>query len=122
MAPECSVSSNMGIFEPQSARPQPLRIIKRSQTITGNSTSNQTFRGATRGVSGSSTQSFNESFNVGSPPFGADRPLTVHKLRKKRASVLDGFVDSSPESSLTAVSDLVNRSSRKSTNFYGERL
>ncbi|KAH8597187.1 hypothetical protein B0O99DRAFT_87134 [Bisporella sp. PMI_857] len=77
---------HMELFESQSNKPQPLRIIKRSQTITGGSCPTEIYGRGTSGV-------FDESFNVGSPPFGADRPLTVHKLRKKRPSILYGSFD-----------------------------
>ncbi|KAG9242550.1 hypothetical protein BJ878DRAFT_544153 [Calycina marina] len=100
----------MELFESQPAKPHPLRIIKRSQTISGSSSEDQLFNGGVRRISRSSTQSFDQSFNVGSPPFGADRPLTVHKLRKKRPSVLEGFADSSNESSLNAISEMVYNS------------
>ena len=108
MASRSKLASHMELFEPEPAKPQPLRIIKRSQTIAGNSTSGGLFSGSPRGLSGSS----NESFNVGSPPFGADRPLTVHKLRKKRGSVLEGALDPVPTVMAgNAIHDLIMKAS-----------
>ena len=121
MASRCSVSPNMGLLEPQSPKPQPLRIIKRSQTVTGCCMSSPTFAESRGRISGSSTQGFDESFNVGSPPFGADRPLTVHKLRKKRASVLDGLADCSSDDHIAA-STMISSSSGPSTPFLFQLL
>lgn len=63
------------------AKPQPLRIIKRSQTIANCETSREAERRG-RGASGGSDES------KGSPPQGVDRPLTVRKKRHGRRSVV----------------------------------
>ncbi|KAF4630972.1 hypothetical protein G7Y89_g7160 [Cudoniella acicularis] len=89
MAPHPLESSVVELQQSEITKPQPLRIIKRSKTISGSSLSGEVLcRG--RGTSSSSDQS------KGSPPLGADRPLTVAKRRKGRGTVLDGrFSDQS---------------------------
>lgn len=69
--------------ELHSAKPEPLRIIKRSQTVANCSSSREAF-GRGRGESSGSCSS------KGSPPQGIDRPLTVPKKRLGgRGSVFD---------------------------------
>jgi hypothetical protein len=75
MAPFKICTSSMELLEPEVTKPSPLRIIKRSKTATGSSSSRETFRGGSQGSSSSSLES------KGSPPLGADRPLTVRKKR-----------------------------------------
>lgn len=78
----------MELLDAAIAKPQPLRIIKRSQTITGGSTPREILSPGgerLRGRSGATDES------KGSPPMGPDRPLTIHKVRKVRTSVLDGL-------------------------------
>ena len=62
-----------------------------------------------RGWSGSSEQS------KGSPLFGPDRPLTVHKKRNGRGSVLDGSLEEGPLEILpqNAISELIKRTAGK---------
>jgi hypothetical protein len=74
-------SSDVELHESEIPKPSPLRIIKRSQTIAGSSSSRETF-GGRRGTSGESNES------MGTPP-GGDRPITVRKKRVARASVSD---------------------------------
>lgn len=76
MAPFKICSSSMELLEPEVTKPSPLRIIKRSKTVTANSSSREAFRGRGQRSSCSSLQS------RGSPPLGADRPLTVRKKRQ----------------------------------------
>jgi hypothetical protein len=79
----------MELHEPE-IKPQPLRIIKHSQTVTG--------RSSDSGRSGGTDEwgMFESSFDIGSegsPPVATDRPLgplTVHKIRRGRGSILDG--------------------------------
>lgn len=114
MASRSQLTSVVELHE--SEKPQPLRIIKRSQTVTGGSASREMFGG--RGLSGCS----DESFNIGSPPFGADRPLTVHKIRKKRGSILNGSLDLDDDPlSLSGdpISDLVKKNGSSSSSFIG---
>ncbi len=67
--------------EKESAKPQPLRIIKRSQTV-ANCEAGRAAERRGRGTSGGSDES------KGSPPQGVDRPLTVRKKRQGRRSVI----------------------------------
>ncbi|TGO21530.1 hypothetical protein BPAE_0214g00010 [Botrytis paeoniae] len=82
-----SISTNQKLYEPEV---EPLRIIKRSQTVTSRISSSR-FGGADEwGVAGSPFDDEGE----GSPPVAADRPLvplTIHKIRrgKGRGSILD---------------------------------
>ncbi|KAF7896612.1 uncharacterized protein EAF01_009015 [Botrytis porri] len=82
-----SISTNQKLREPEV---EPLRIIKRSQTVTSRISSSR-FGGADEwGMAGSP---FNDE-GEGSPPVAADRPLvplTIHKIRrgKGRGSILD---------------------------------
>jgi hypothetical protein len=78
-------STDVELHEPEVAKPSPLRIIKRSQTISGSSSGRETF-GGRRSTSGESSES------MGTPP-GGDRPLTVRKKRTTRASVSDRGLD-----------------------------
>ncbi|PQE20112.1 ubiquitin-conjugating enzyme protein [Rutstroemia sp. NJR-2017a BBW] len=75
--------------EVEISKPQPLRIIKRSQTIAGgrdwNGNGNE--HGNGRRWSGCSFES------KGSPPLAKDGPLTVHKIRRGRGSILDGSLE-----------------------------
>jgi hypothetical protein len=77
--------SDVELHEPEVAKPSPLRIIKRSQTIPSSSSSREAF-GRRRGTSGESNES------MGTPP-GGDRPLTVRKKRTTRASISDWGLD-----------------------------
>jgi len=110
MASRSQQSTNVELLEPEIAKPQPLRIIKRSQTITCN-TAPRDILGLARGPSGISDL----SDGVGSPPFGADRPLTVHKTRKGRGSVLDGsFEERSVEmNGSNPITDLIKKNHRE---------
>ncbi|KAF7917613.1 hypothetical protein BELL_0084g00250 [Botrytis elliptica] len=82
-----SISTNQKLYEPEV---EPLRIIKRSQTVTSRISSSR-FGGADEwGMAGSPFDDEGE----GSPPVAADRPLvslTIHKIRrgKGRGSILD---------------------------------
>ncbi|KAF7885408.1 uncharacterized protein EAF02_003917 [Botrytis sinoallii] len=79
--------NNQKLYEPEV---EPLRIIKRSQTVTSRISSSR-FGGADEwGMAGSPFDDEGE----GSPPVAADRPLvslTIHKIRrgKGRGSILD---------------------------------
>ena len=81
MASNTVRSSEVELHESEIAKPPPLRIIKRSQTIPNSSPDRETFSGR-RGTSGESNES------MGTPP-GGDRPLTVRKKRMARASISD---------------------------------
>ncbi|PQE33351.1 ubiquitin-conjugating enzyme protein [Rutstroemia sp. NJR-2017a WRK4] len=81
--------------EVEISKPQPLRIIKRSQTIAG---------GKAGGRSGAGGRDWNGNGNgrrwsgcsfesKGSPPLAKDGPLTVHKIRRGRGSILDGSLE-----------------------------
>ncbi|KUJ17181.1 uncharacterized protein LY89DRAFT_73338 [Mollisia scopiformis] len=76
MAPFKICSADVELLESEVSKPSPLRIIKRSQTVAGSLSSRETFRGGRQSSSCSSLQS------KGSPPMGADRPLTVRKKRQ----------------------------------------
>ncbi|KAL3421134.1 hypothetical protein PVAG01_07579 [Phlyctema vagabunda] len=94
MAPAQVSAACMELFESTPAssisKPPPLRIIKRSQTISGLSSPREVFGRNTRGLSESSYES------KGSPPMGPDRPLTIHKVRRGvKGSVLEGLEDGS---------------------------
>jgi hypothetical protein len=114
MAPNTIVPSTVELHGPEIAKPQPLRIIKRSQTVSGSSTPREIVRGG-RGSSGSSDRS------CGSPPygelFGVDRPLTVNKIRKGRGTVLDGTLEEAAGQTTlqNAISDLARRYSGESS-------
>ncbi|KAH8656075.1 hypothetical protein BGZ60DRAFT_417725 [Tricladium varicosporioides] len=91
------------------SKPQPLRIIKRSKTISGSSSSGEILcRG--RGASGISEQS------QGSPPMEKDRPLTVAKRRKGRGTVLDDRFNSHGEVKSKEVGATENVLKKKSQN------
>jgi hypothetical protein len=81
-------SSGVELHESEVAKPSPLRIVKRSQTVSDSSSSRETF-GGRRGLSGESDQS------MGTPP-GGDRPITVRKKRITRASISDWGLDEPP--------------------------
>lgn len=89
MAPLPQPATVMEFHEPDNAKPQPLRIIKRSQTIAACS-SPRAVLGISRSVSGITNSS------RGSPPLGPDRPLTVHKRRKGRGSIFGSSLDEGP--------------------------
>ncbi|KAM3065398.1 hypothetical protein ACMFMG_011480 [Clarireedia jacksonii] len=95
MASKKTKSSNMELHESEVeiTKPQPLRIIKRSQTIAG---------GKAGGRSGAAGRDWNDNGrrwsgysleSKGSPPLAKDGPLTVHKIRRGRGSILDGSLD-----------------------------
>jgi hypothetical protein len=109
MASHSRESPDVELHEPEIAKPQPLRIIKRSQTVTGSSASREIV-GRERGWSGSSDQS------KGSPLLGPDRPLTVHKKRNVRGSVLNRSLEEGPLEMLptSAISELIKKNSGKS--------
>ncbi|EPE30933.1 hypothetical protein GLAREA_03900 [Glarea lozoyensis ATCC 20868] len=86
MAPGSVKSTTVEFHESGIKKPSPLRIIKRSKTISCGSTPREAL-GRGRTASGSSNQS------QGSPPLGRDRPLTVHKKRAGRSSVFDSTFD-----------------------------
>jgi hypothetical protein len=81
MASHAFHSPDVELHKSEVAKPSPLRIIKRSQTITNSSSGRETF-GGRRGTSSESNES------MGTPP-GGDRPLTVRKKRTTRASISD---------------------------------
>lgn len=89
MASYTQHSSRMELHESEIAKPKPLRIIKRSQTIAGSSSSREDvgIRNSLSALSDSSR---------GSPPLGADQPLTVHKRRKGRGSIIGSSVGEGP--------------------------
>jgi hypothetical protein len=107
MAPKSLNTSKLELHESEIAKPQPLRIIKRSKTISGSSSSGDfVYRG--RGASGSSDQ------RKGSPSLGADRSLTVYKVRKGRGSILNGSIEGEMGvNSGSAISDLLTLNSGK---------
>src|SRR5208282_2880253 len=90
------------------SKPQPLRITKRSQTITCSSAPREIIGGG-RGWSCGSDQS------RGSPPLGPDRPLTVYKVRKGRGSILNGDLEEGlfEIQPASEISDLIQRHSGK---------
>ncbi|KAK2630573.1 hypothetical protein QTJ16_001393 [Diplocarpon rosae] len=93
--------------EREISKPQPLRIIKRSQTVT-NCTPSRAFVRRGRGTSDESDQS------KGSPPQGVDRPLTVRKKRHGRRSVVGLSLDepqSGSEGSGGTIEDIVRKHS-----------
>ncbi|PBP27187.1 hypothetical protein BUE80_DR001829 [Diplocarpon rosae] len=93
--------------EREISKPQPLRIIKRSQTVT-NCTPSRAFVRRGRGTSDESDQS------KGSPPQGIDRPLTVRKKRHGRRSVVGLSLDepqSGSEGSGSTIEDIVRKHS-----------
>lgn len=97
------------------ATPQPLRIIKRSQTVAHCAAPREIVRRG-RGASAGSDES------KGSPPQGIDRPLTVRKKRQGRPSVVEINLDT-PTAGLSrgsVVEDIVRRYSGKSIARSGE--
>lgn len=102
MASKSINSPRVELHESEITKPQPLRIIKRSQTISGIPTSR--YQDGARGSSDSSCES------KGSPIFGADRPLTVQKKRQQRGSIMEFRSENSGSdlsSSSTSLADLV---------------
>ncbi|KAG4429880.1 hypothetical protein IFR05_014637 [Cadophora sp. M221] len=99
-------SFGVELRESEIAKPQPLRIIKRSQTVANCSSPREiVHRG--RGSSGGSCES------KGSPPQGIDRPLTVRKKRQGRGSVVALSLEE-PEVDLdsgSALSDIIRKHS-----------
>ncbi|KAE9363756.1 hypothetical protein N431DRAFT_497542 [Stipitochalara longipes BDJ] len=81
MASDTFYPSDVELHESEIAKPSPLRIVKRNQTIPNSSPGRETLSGQ-RGTSGGSNES------MGTPP-GGDRPLTVRKKRMTRASISD---------------------------------
>ncbi|CAL3965394.1 unnamed protein product [Diplocarpon coronariae] len=93
--------------EREISKPQPLRIIKRSQTV-ANCTPSRAFVRRGRGTSDGSDES------KGSPPQGVDRPLTVRKKRHGRRSVVGLSLDepqSGSEGSGSTIEDIVRKHS-----------
>ncbi len=80
-------SSDVELHESEIAKPRPLRIIKRSQTIAGSSSSTETLSGR-RGTSSESNES------MGTPP-GGDKPINVRKTRIRRASTRNWALEGS---------------------------
>lgn len=89
------------------AKPMPLRIVKCGQTVTGCLSPGALVDGG-RGLSNRSDES------GGSPPFGADRPLTVRKTRRTRGRVLNGSLEERPteKSPGSAILNLIEKNSR----------
>ena len=99
----------MELRESEIPLPQPLRIVKRGQTVAGSSASGEIERGG-RGLSICSDKS------RGSPPMTVDRPLTVHKRRGVRGSVLDRSLEEPPSAMSgggSAISELIRKNSGK---------
>src|ERR1700733_7516519 len=106
MASASLVSSHVELHGSEITKPKPLRIVKRGQTVTGSSTPREIVgRGRGRDGSGTSDES------KGSSPLGPDRPLTIHKFRRGRGSVLDGSFedDQFEQHSGSAISDLIKK-------------
>ncbi|EKD18649.1 uncharacterized protein L3040_002075 [Drepanopeziza brunnea f. sp. 'multigermtubi'] len=78
---ELRESAGGGQEQREITTPQPLRIIKRSQTVAHCAAPREAIR-RSRGASAGSDES------KGSPPQGVDRPLTVRKKRPGRATVV----------------------------------
>ncbi|RDW91843.1 hypothetical protein BP5796_01237 [Coleophoma crateriformis] len=115
MAPEQVSSPEVELHQSSVTKPSPLRIIKRSQTVSGRSAPKEVIRRHSRGISESSYES------KGSPPAGPDRPLTIHKLRKDRGSVLDGLEDGAfKEKPDNIIQELVHR--HRGHNFHRNSL
>lgn len=111
MAPKSRLTPHVELREPE--LPQPLRIVKRSQTVTSCLRSREIECGG-RGISNGSEES------RGSPPITVDRPLTVHKRRGGRESVLNGSFDepTSPiAGSGSAISELIKNNAGKSSRY-----
>ena len=89
-------------------RPSPLRIVKRDQAVTS-SPSPGAFLDRRQKLSGQPYEC------RGSPPAGADRPLTVRKTRKSRGTILNGSLEEIPteRSPVSAVMELIERNSRE---------
>ncbi|KAI9054922.1 hypothetical protein LZ554_002065 [Drepanopeziza brunnea f. sp. 'monogermtubi'] len=81
---ELRESAGGGPQQREISTPQPLRIIKRSQTVAHCAAPREAVRRG-RGASAGSDES------KGSPPQGVDRPLTVRKKRPGRATVVVGL-------------------------------
>ncbi|RDL35822.1 uncharacterized protein BP5553_06434 [Venustampulla echinocandica] len=81
MASQPFESSTLELHQLDISRPKPLRIVKRSQTISGSPAPRKALRRGRRASSSSDQRD-------GSPPWGADRSLTVRKKRQGRGSVL----------------------------------
>lgn len=98
--------SGVELRESEIAKPQPLRIIKRSQTVANCSSPREIVRRG-RGSSGGSCES------KGSPPQGVDRPLTVRKKRQGRGSIVEMSLEE-PEVDLSTgsvLSDIIRKHS-----------
>ena len=100
--------SGVELRESEIAKPQPLRIIKRSQTV-ANCSSPREAIGRGRGSSSGSYES------KGSPPPGVDRPLTVRK-RHGRGSVIALSLEEPDRDagSGSALSDIIRKHSGES--------
>jgi hypothetical protein len=108
MASPSQQSVDVELRGPEVAKPRPLRIVKRGQTVTGSPSAGALLDGG-RGLS------VHPNADGGSPPTGADRPLTVRKTRKSRGSILNGSLEEGPadRSPTSAILDLIDRNSRK---------
>ncbi|KAK0129286.1 hypothetical protein ONS95_015016 [Cadophora gregata] len=98
--------SGVELRESEIAKPQPLRIIKRSQTVANCSSPREVVH---RGR-GSSSGSYESK---GSPPQGIDRPLTVRKKRQGRGSVI-ALSMAEPDEDIgsgSALSDIIRKHS-----------
>lgn len=120
MASVSRKSPSMQLYEANPAEPKPLRIIKRGQypqAVASSTTSRTSVFPRGRNYSkGSST-------GPGSPPGQTDRPLTVHKIRKDRKSILDFSLDEGPqELSHDAISEMIRQSDGLSRRPLGRRL
>lgn len=93
---------------PEIAKPRPLRIVKRGQTVTGCPSPGTLVNGG-GGISDCTDE------GGGSPPSGADRPLTVRKTRRTRGSILNGSLEEGPaeHSPGSAILSLIERNSRE---------
>jgi hypothetical protein len=108
MAPNPRRTPYVELREPE--LPLPLRIVKRGQTITSCSAPREIGYGG-REISACSDQS------RGSPPMTVNRPLTVHKRRGGRGSVLNGSLGKQPlpvAASGSAISELIKKTAGKS--------
>jgi hypothetical protein len=95
LASKKAKSTNMEFHESEVeiSKPQPLRIIKRSQTIAGGKAGGRSGAGG-RDWNGNGRRWSGCSFeSKGSPPLAKDGPLTVHKIRRGRGSILDGSLE-----------------------------
>ena len=108
MAPPSQQPPDVELRGPEISKPRPLRIVKCGQTVTGCPSPRALIDGRWD-LSGCHDE------DRGSPPSGADRPLTVRKTRKTRGSFLNGSLDEVPgdQSPGSTILDLIERNSRE---------